>query len=269
MIRRILSLCLAGLTATTLPAAANPLDDAIAVRILPGWRADDGRHIAAIEMTLAQGWKTYWRAPGDAGIPPQFDWRGSENLSGVEVNWPTPLVMLQDGMQAIGYADRVILPLSVRPARTGSTVHLVGQLDIGVCRDVCLPVTLDVAQLLPVAATSPDPRIAAALADRPHTGAEAGLGRVVCTTTPERDGLRLRAELDLPATGGREVAIVETNNPLIWVAQAESRRQGGRLTVKTELYHAEGRPFALDRSGIRITVLGTSHAVDIKGCPGG
>lgn len=269
MKHRSLSFLLIVLAAMTAPLRADPLDDAIAVRILPGWRAADGSHVAAIEMTLAQGWKTYWRAPGDAGIPPQFDWRGSDNLSGVEVSWPTPRAMMQDGMQTIAYDGRVVLPLRVRPLRAGQAVHLTGALDIGVCKDVCLPVTIDVAQVLPVAATKPDPRIAAALADRPYTAAEAGLGRVACTITPGTDSLRLRAELDLPRAGAREVAVVETDNPLIWVAQAESRRDRGRLIVETELYHVEGRAFALNRGGLRITVLGTSHAVDIRGCPAG
>jgi len=239
------------------------------VRILPGWRADDGSHVAAIEMVLAQGWKTYWRAPGDAGIPPHFEWAGSGNLSGVEVSWPTPRAVMQDGMQTIAYDGRVILPLRVQPAQAGQAVQLSVRLDIGVCKDVCLPVTLDVAQLLPVAATQPDPRIAAALADRPYSAAEAGLGRVACSVTPRPDSLHLRAELDLPATGGREVAVVETGNPLIWVAPAHSHREGGRLIVETELHHVEGRAFALDRGGVRITVLGAAHAVDIRGCPAG
>lgn len=262
-------LCLAALTALAVPSRADVLDDAISARLLPGWRAADGSHVAAIEMILAPGWKTYWRAPGDAGIPPRFDWQGSENLADIAVSWPTPMAMVSDGLKSIGYDERVVLPLHVEPRHAGQDVHLTAQLDIGVCRDVCLPMTLDVAQLLPASATSPDPRIAAALADRPHTASEAGLGRIVCTLTPGADGLHLRAELDLPATGGREVAVVETDNPMIWVAQARAQREGERLTVETELFHAEGGAFALNRNGLRLTVLGSSRAVDIKGCPGG
>ncbi|MDO5529308.1 MAG: hypothetical protein Q4F71_07880, partial [Paracoccus sp. (in: a-proteobacteria)] len=49
-------------------------------RLLPGWVDADGRRITALELVLAPGWKTYWRSPGDAGIPPSFDWRGAEEV---------------------------------------------------------------------------------------------------------------------------------------------------------------------------------------------
>ncbi|MEL7014329.1 MAG: protein-disulfide reductase DsbD domain-containing protein, partial [Pseudomonadota bacterium] len=70
--------------------AAQSIEDAIEARLLTGWRAADGSHIAALQIDLAPGWTTYWRAPGDAGIPPYFDWHASENLSSVDVEWPSP-----------------------------------------------------------------------------------------------------------------------------------------------------------------------------------
>ena len=56
--------------------------------LLTGWRLEDGRHAAAIRIRLDPGWKTYWRAPGDGGIPPSFDWQGARNLAGWSVHWP-------------------------------------------------------------------------------------------------------------------------------------------------------------------------------------
>jgi hypothetical protein len=269
MTRLLTFLCLIVFAAGAAPLQAQSLDDAYHVRILPGWRAADGTHVAAVEVTLAEGWKTYWRAPGDAGIPPQFDWRESSNLAGVDISWPTPKAISQNGLQAIGYSDRMILPLRVMPSRKGKTVQLSGSIEMGVCKDVCIPVTADLWQVLAHDVRKPDAQIAAALADRPYSADEAGVGRVACVITSKADGLHLRAEIDLPHTGGREVTVVETDNPLIWVAQAEARREGGRLIAETELYHTAGHAFAVNRSGIRIPVLGTSHAVDIQGCPSG
>lgn len=269
MFGRFAKICALLAALVPLPVAGGPLDDALEVRILPGWRAADGRHVAALHFTLAPGWKTYWRAPGDAGVPPQFDWRGSDNLKGVQVTWPTPKPIDQGGVRTIGYTDELILPLYVAPARQGGAVRLSGRLDIGVCKDVCLPVTLDVAQDLPASAGKPDPRIAAALADRPYSAREAGVGRVACSLSPIEDGLHLRAEIDLPQMGRSEFAVVETDNPQVWVSQGDTRRDGGRLITETDLYHVEGRAFAIDRNGLRITVLGGSQAVDIQGCPAG
>lgn len=248
---------------------ARAESDLVDVRVLEGWRGADGTHVAALELRLRPGWKTYWRAPGDAGIPPSFDWRRSRNLEGIDVLWPAPGVIMQGGVRTIGYSDLLVLPLRVAPAHAGADVTLAGHMDIGVCRDVCVPVTLSFSGDLPGTAEKRDPRIAAALASRPLTASEAGVGRVACRLSPIEGGLALRAEIDMPSAGGRELALVEVADPQIWVAQPKTARHGGRLVAETSLYHVEGRSFLLNRSGIRITVLGQSRAVDIQGCPAG
>ncbi|WP_138936188.1 protein-disulfide reductase DsbD domain-containing protein [Roseovarius arcticus] len=259
------ALCLA-----PLPGFSQSMDAVTSARVLPGWRMSDGTHMAALELRLAPGWKTYWRAPGDIGIPPRFDWRGSRNLSGVEVEWPTPEPMDQGGMIAIGYHDTVVLPLHVLAQQGTRDITLDGTVDIGVCRDVCIPMTLSLAADLPAAATQRDARIIAALADRPLTAAEAGVQGLRCTITPAaKGGLQVRAELSLPSAGGTEMAVIEASDPNIWVARPRIARQGDTFVAETRMAHVEGRPFALDRSGIRLTVLSAGRAVDIKGCPGG
>ena len=273
MKRHLLPLCLAllGLSAA-LPAApvqAQQADDLVEMRVLPGWRAADGTHMAALDLRLLPGWKTYWRAPGDAGIPPQFDWRRSRNLSGAEIVWPTPRVIVQGDLQSIGYSDRVVLPLRLDPSQDGREIKLKGTIEIGVCSDICVPVRLKVNETLAAAAAKPDPRIAAALASRPYSASEAGVGRVACSVSAIQDGLGLRAEIDLPNARDGETAIVEVDDPKIWVSQAKTKRKGNRLVAETRLYHVDGRSFALNRSGIRITVLSSSRAVDIQGCPAG
>lgn len=249
-----------------LPLQANPYDDAVQVRLLPGWRKADGTLVAGIELTLAEGWKTYWRAPGDAGIPPVFDWSGSRNLADIRVDWPTPEVFSQNGMRSIGYMDRVVLPLTIAPSRASQPVKLSGVINIGICDEVCVPMHLDLAGTLDGAVTRPDPAIAAALADRPFSAAEAGLRSARCAISPISDGLRIRAEFALPSTGGPEAAVIETGDPLIWASEPALSRRGARLAVEADLVHASGGAFALDRSTLRFTILGRNHAVDITGC---
>ncbi|MBS4009383.1 MAG: hypothetical protein KGZ72_01380, partial [Roseovarius sp.] len=69
--------------------------------------------------------------------------------------------------------------------------------------------------------------------------------------------------------GAQEMMVVETSNPALWVAQSKSVRQGNRLRAEAEIFHAEGRGFMLDRSGLRLTILSSGDAVDIRGCPAG
>lgn len=252
------------------PAAAQAADAVTSARLLPGWRMDDGTHMAALELRLAPGWKTYWRAPGDLGLPPHFDWRGSENLAGVDIRWPTPARFSQGGGMSIGYRDMLVLPLHVLTRDAARDVTLDGTVEIGVCRDICVPVTLRLEAELPAHHGARDGRIAAALADRPLSASEAGVRGVTCTVTPGENGqLRLRAEVTVPSSVGGETAVIEAGNPALWVAKPQVTRRGDRLIAETRVAHAEGRAFALDRSELRLTILGTRQAVDIRGCPAG
>ncbi len=250
------------------PLAARSPDDMVSVTVIPGWRDADGSHVAALRFELAPGWKTYWRAPGEAGIPPRFDWRGSRNLGAVEILWPTPQQTTTNGMRTIGYEHDLILPVRLTPTRAGQPISLSADVEIGICNDICVPVDTQVHLDLPLDAGPRDPRIAAALAARPYTAAEAGVGRVTCAVFPIEGGLRVVAEIDMKQMGAQEMVVLETNNPDLWVAQAKSARTGSRLRAETEVYHADGRGFMLDRSGLRLTVLSTGDAVDIRGCAG-
>ncbi|MHC9235926.1 protein-disulfide reductase DsbD domain-containing protein [Pseudooceanicola sp. 502str34] len=268
---RLLGL-LAGACAALLPVTSHAetpglLGATVSAKLVEGWRLPDGSHMAGLELDLAPGWKTYWRAPGDAGVPPSFVWRGSRNLDRVEVMWPTPSVFDSGGYRTIGYKDRVILPLRIYPRDAGAAVRLEGEVELGVCQDTCLLTTLDLDGAVDGAGTR-TPALAAALADQPYTAREARVGRVSCRIAPAADGLTLTAEIEMPSAGGQEIAVIETPDPMIWVAPAETARRGGTLVARTELVHSAGGAFALERSQLRITVLGQNHAVDIHGCKG-
>ncbi|SEP79685.1 protein-disulfide reductase DsbD domain-containing protein [Thalassovita taeanensis] len=267
MIKRTLLSLLASFAFAAPAAATNPYAEMVRLEVLPGWHQANGTHIAALRITLAPGWKTYWRAPGDAGIPPSIRWAGSRNLTNATPQWPTPVVFSQNGMRSVGYKHELILPLVLTPQNVGKPITLKGQLQIGICNDICVPADLSFDLSLPQGATRPDPAIASALASQPFSGDKAGLSAVHCAVSPTADGLLLSADITLPSAGAEEYAVVETADPQVWVAEAETSRTGNRLHVETQLMHVEGGAFALDRSGIRITVLGTRHAVDIQGCP--
>lgn len=265
MMIRISSLALS-LALAALPALATTQDDVLSARLLPGWQMKGGARMAAVELLLAPGWKTYWRSPGDAGIPPSFDWSGSKNVRAVRIHWPAPAVFNANGMQTIGYHDRLLLPVEVTPLDPSRPIRLSLQLDLGVCDEICLPATVVLNSEL-MDAGAPDAGISAALARRAATADEAGVTRVACTVEPIADGLRLTARLRLPDPGTTEVVAFETPDPAIWVAEATARRDGADLVAMTELVAPDGAPFALDRSGVTVTVLAAGNAVEVRGCP--
>ncbi len=251
------------------PALAQDVDNILTAELRPGWRQSDGSHVAALHLTLAPGWKTYWRSPGDAGIPPEFSWRGSKNVAAVGVSWPTPKVFYQSGMRSVGYAQEVVLPLRVTARAPGQDMYLRATVDLGVCSDICVPQTVEIDVTLPSDARGRDPLIAGALADMPFSRSEAAVKSVHCTVGGDARGMTLRTEIDMPRGQSAEDTVIETSNPLIWVAEPKTHRAAnGNLVSETRLSHAEGGAFALDRSGVRITVLSNGHAVDIVGCDG-
>ncbi|MBJ6371261.1 protein-disulfide reductase DsbD domain-containing protein [Sedimentitalea arenosa] len=244
------------------------MDDLVRVHVLDGGQTGSGTYMSALRLVLSDGWKTYWRAPGDAGIPPQFDWSGSSNIGKVSYHWPTPHVFDQNGVQSIGYDRQLVLPVEVTPRDPSQPVRLKGTVEIGLCKDVCIPGTLTVDHTLDAKAGR-HPAIAAAMAQRPYSRGEAGVSAATCRLSPTSDGMRIEARITMPSSGGTEVAVIEPGSALIWASPAETRRQGNVLFAASDLVHVKNGPLALDRSAIRITVLGKRHAVDIVGCSPG
>lgn len=249
-------------------APAQEYDDLAHIDLLPGWRTADGDHIAALRITLLPGWVTYWRAPGDAGIPPLLNFQGDGQIQSITPRWPTPKVFGDDGMLSIGYYDGVIVPLEVALDESAGTVAVSGEITIGVCEEICIPVSMRFDSLLP-AQGAHDATISAALSQQPISAADGGVGDVVCTVAPMADGLRVSALIDVPQRIASEHVVIETPDPRVWVSEAEVSRDGGTLSATVEMVHPTGDPFALDRSQLRITVLGGGPAIDIRGCRAG
>lgn len=249
-----------------LPAAAQNLSDIARLDVLPGWSTEDGRQIAALRVSLAPGWKTYWRAPGDVGIPPEVSYGGSENLETVRMQWPTPDVFYENNMRSIGYYGQVVLPIELERGSSGP-IRLAGTLSIGVCEDICVPVHLDFSAILPEGGQR-DPIIVGALVDRPLRADEAGVRSISCTLQPSDHGVTVRTTIDMPPLGGQEHLVIEAGDPAIWVSEPHTQRDGSILTVTAEMMHYNGDAFAIDRSALRFTVLG-DLAVDIRGCSAG
>lgn len=251
------------------PATAQGLpSDILHATLLEGWRTESGTQMAALRLDLAPGWKTYWRAPGEGGIPPRFDWSGSDNIGGVAFHWPMPEVFDINGMRTIGYRHELVLPIEIRPADASRPVSVSARIDLGVCEEICVPVTVDIAADLGQTAR-PDPVILASLDRMPEAGPKAGLSASRCTAEPIRDGLRLTSHLTLPQVGPDEFAVVELADQSVWVSQADTRRAGGDLRATADLVPANAKPFALDRSSVRITIFGGSgRVVEVQGCAG-
>ena len=257
------SFFLSALLAFSTPAVADPAD-AVRLSILSGWDTDRNTRMIGLKFELEDGWKTYWRAPGDAGIPPAVTWTGSRNITGATFHWPTPDIQDQNGMRTLGYDGHFTIPVELDRKSSGP-VRVKGKLQIGVCREICVPITLRFNETLPDGGAR-DSEVVAALIDQPMTAPEAGVVKSICTFTPTSDGALVEVRLKMPRLGAKEVAVVEAGDPRVWVAEPTINRSGGWLTAKTRMYHDYDGPLGINRSQMRFTVLAGGQAVDIKGC---
>src|SRR5918998_4004655 len=94
-----------------------------------------GRIDGGIEIVLDPGWYTYWRNPGEAGVPPVFDFSGSENVADVKVLYPAPERYDDGASVSLIYRDEVVFPLTVIPVTPDAPVTLQVEAKFGVCRE--------------------------------------------------------------------------------------------------------------------------------------
>lgn len=114
--------------------------DHASLRLIAGATAASGKQRVGVEIVMTPGYKTYWRSPGDFGLPPVFDWTGSTNVGGLDVRWPAPERFQDANGYSIGYVGEVVIPVSVQPVDPAKPVMLVLKLDYAVCEKICIPV---------------------------------------------------------------------------------------------------------------------------------
>ncbi|MDR3424860.1 MAG: protein-disulfide reductase DsbD family protein [Alphaproteobacteria bacterium] len=147
-----------------LPAQALALcggwvqDDAVAARLISSSDAvgTNATVPLGLELELKDGWHTYWRSPGEAGLPPQLDWNRSQNdannLQSATLLYPAPRRYTAFGMETIGYRDHVIFPIDAVLRKAGQGLNAEVSADILVCSSMCVPKHFDLKLTVPAGA---------------------------------------------------------------------------------------------------------------------
>jgi thiol:disulfide interchange protein DsbD len=116
-----------------------------------------------IRLEMEKGWHTYWRNPGDSGLPTRAKWDLPPGFAAGEILWPYPIRFPTGPLVSYGYEHDVLLPVEIRvPASmTGPEVRIAARVDWLECLEACLPGRADVSLTLPVrAAAGPGPHAA-------------------------------------------------------------------------------------------------------------
>ena len=180
-------------------ACASPIHPVAAARLITAVDAAGSSTMldAGLQIRLAPDWHAYWRIPGDAGLPPSIDWKGSDSVAGATISWPAPRRFSLDGLETQGYEDGVVLPIAITPVHPGEAILLQARVNYAACKDVCVPYQASLTLTLPPGLAVPGPEamlIAAARGKVPGDlpAARLGLAGAVVDTTRNKATLAVR-----------------------------------------------------------------------------
>ncbi|MBE7635588.1 hypothetical protein GUA87_01935 [Sneathiella sp. P13V-1] len=117
-------------------------EDMARARLVSAQTATNGDQsvILGFQIELKEGWKTYWRTPGDSGLPPVFNWSGSQNFKSAQVKWPRPEGFDSFGLSTWGYSKEILLPIQIDIEDPSKPLTAKLQVSYGVCEAVCVPI---------------------------------------------------------------------------------------------------------------------------------
>jgi DsbC/DsbD-like thiol-disulfide interchange protein len=220
---------------------------------------------AGVEVRLKAGWHTYWRYPGDAGVPPRFDFAGSDNVKAVTVLWPAPQRIPEQGLVAIGYVRDVIWPLAIVPQNPAKPVTLRLKLDYAVCEKLCVPAEGN-AELMVKDGSSADAALATALAKVPKQVALGeGSPLAIRAVRREGDGSRSRVVVDLAVPTGTDVALFAEGPAPDWALPVPMAVAGAPAGLRRFAFELDGAPpgAKYDGAAITLTAVAGEHAIEV------
>src|SRR5256885_17075896 len=144
VLRVLFAVAACGLIAPAQAAApVEPLDP-VKAKLVPELRAIAPGTILWVDLHLeiAPGWHTYWRNPGDSGLPTEIAWTLPTGFSAGDIKWPVPERFVVEGLGNYGYRDAVdlLIPITIgQDVKLGAAAHLEAVASWLGCSDICLP----------------------------------------------------------------------------------------------------------------------------------
>lgn len=238
------------------------------VRLIQGEQNDDGTINAALEVALDDGWKTYWRVPGENGIPPRFDFSLSQNLEDVVISWPAPIIFKDGYGYSVGYEGDLTLPIQVKPYFKDEAVNLHMSAFFGVCEEICVPaqeqieISLDPSNASSALQENIDAALGRVPAESPDGGAEIHNAKLHQGSEVEY----IEVDLTLPETAsnlGQIYVLLEGRQDWFFDPKLVKRSVKGDniFAAKVPLYRQDSEPIKPAET-IRVTVITPGHAIE-------
>jgi DsbC/DsbD-like thiol-disulfide interchange protein len=235
-----------------------------AVRLLAGSRSG-AVLLGGIAFQLQRGWKTYWRTPGDSGVPPRFDFSKSENVEAVTVLWPAPL-KFDDGAggHSIGYHDQIVLPLRIVAKNADKPVTLRAEINYAVCEKLCIPVEASAELGFTSVASTEDGALFAALDTVPKP-ANIGDPNSLTIRDVKRDGAS-KVVVDVVAPDARDVNLFVEGPTPDWSLPIPAPLEHSPPGVKRFAFELDGLPPGAkpDGAALKFTLAGPEKSYEFN-----
>ncbi|MHC4044327.1 protein-disulfide reductase DsbD domain-containing protein [Bradyrhizobium sp. 23AC] len=235
-----------------------------AVRLLAGSRSG-AVLLGGIAIQLQQGWKTYWRSPGDSGVPPRFDFSKSDNVEAVTVMWPAPL-KFDDGAggHSIGYHNQIVLPLRIVAKAADKPVTLRAEINYAVCEKLCIPVEASAELGFNSVASTEDANLRAALDTVPKP-ANIGDPNPLTIRDVKRDGAT-KVTVDVVTPDTRTVNLFVEGPTPDWALPIPAPVKDSPAGVKRFSFELDGLPPGAkpDGAALKFTLVGPDKAYEFN-----
>jgi DsbC/DsbD-like thiol-disulfide interchange protein len=235
-----------------------------AVRLLAGSRSG-AVLLGGIAIQLEPGWKTYWRTPGDSGVPPRFDFSKSENVDAVTVLWPAPM-KFDDGAggTSLGYKQQVVLPLRIVAKNADKPLMLRANINYAVCEKLCIPVETSVELAFASVASTEDGALSSALDTVPKP-ANIGDPNPVTIRDVKRSG-KSTVLVDVAAPEGKDVSLFVEGPTPDWALPVPKLEPNSPPGVKRFSFELDGLPPGANPEGaaLKLTLVGGDRAYEFN-----
>src|SRR6266403_933707 len=235
-----------------------------AVRLLAGSRSG-AVLLGGIAFQLQPGWKTYWRTPGDSGVPPRFDFSKSENIEAVTVMWPAPL-KFDDGAGGVslGYHDQTVLPLRIVPKNVDKPVTLRAEINYAVCEKICIPVEANAELAFNSVASTEDSALFAALDTVPKP-ANVGDPTPLTIRDVKREG-KSSVLVDVVTPDARNINLFVEGPTPDWGLPVPKLVERSPPGVKRFAFELDGVPPGVNPEGaaLKFTLVGGDRAYEFN-----
>jgi len=234
-----------------------------AVRLLAGSRSG-AVLLGGIAFQLQPGWKTYWRTPGDSGVPPRFDFSKSDNIEAVTILWPAPAIF-DDGAggHSFGYHNQFVLPLRIVAKSPDKPVTLRADINYAVCEKLCIPVEANAELGFASVASTEDSALFAALDTVPKP-ASVGDPNPLTIRDVEHDGTRVLVDVATP--DAREVNLFVEGPTPDWALPVPRLLDNSPPGVKRFAFELDGLPPGAKPEGaaLKLTLVSGERAYEFN-----